>query len=120
MNKQRKRIKRQWESRAPHLNSRNRYQALDIDELTDSTIVMEQVLGSESEGSTGLNPNMAWQDSKTVLNSSKRNKKKEIKLKVELHKTNTHEVILAKALLDCGVTGLFMDKDFATKQGFML
>ncbi len=125
------------------MNSWNRYQALDIDELTDSTIVMEQVLGSESEGSTGLNPNVARRDSKTMLNSSKNNKtmkksskpekeekifirsaegkiKKEINLKVELHKTNTHEVVSGKALLDCGATGSFMDKDFAEKHGFAL
>src|SRR6266568_5067292 len=59
-------------------------------------------------------------EEKIFIRSAEGKIKKEINLKVELHKTNTHEVISGKALLDCGATGSFMDKEFAAKHGFVL
>ena len=41
-------------------------------------------------------------------------------MKVGLEKLDTHEGVTVKALLDSGVTGIFMDKDFAEEQGFRL
>ena len=87
--------------------------------------------------------NVARRDSKAMLNSSGRKKadqtnsktrkeakilirtaegklKKEILLNVTLQKPDTHEKIEGKALLDCGATGLFMDKKFAEEKGFTL
>jgi len=45
---------------------------------------------------------------------------REVWMKVGLEKLDTHEGVTVKALLDSGVTGIFMDKDFAEEQGFKL
>ena len=37
-----------------------------------------------------------------------------------MEKLDMHEGVTVKALLDSGVTGIFMDKNFAEKQGFKL
>jgi len=39
-------------------------------------------------------------------------------MKVGLEKVDTHEGVSVKALLDSGVTGLFIDKKFVKKHGF--
>ena len=44
----------------------------------------------------------------------------EIKLTVGLEKTDSHEGTQAEALLDSGVTGLFINKSFAKQHGFRL
>ena len=41
-------------------------------------------------------------------------------MKVELEKMENHKGVAVKALLDSGVTGLFMDTKFAKKKGFKL
>jgi len=41
-------------------------------------------------------------------------------LKVGLEKLESHEGIAVKALLDSGVTGLFMDTTFAKEKGFKI
>jgi len=41
-------------------------------------------------------------------------------LKVELEKLESHEGIAVKALLDSGVTGLFMDMTFAKEKRFKI
>jgi len=45
---------------------------------------------------------------------------KEVWLKVGLEKLESHEGIAVKALLDSGVTGLFMDITFAKEKGFKM
>ena len=45
---------------------------------------------------------------------------REVWLKVGLEKLESHEGIAVKALLDSGVTGLFMDMTFAKKKGFKM
>jgi hypothetical protein len=127
------------------LNSHNKYQVLDVESVADDTVVsLVKHVHSESEGSTGSIPKVARRDSKSVLNSSikKQGKKtdkdetnkeerilartaeeklnKDITLVVQLNKIDSHEVVTGKALLDCGATGLFMDKQFAEKNSFTL
>jgi len=41
-------------------------------------------------------------------------------LNIGIKKTDTHEEVTVKALLDSGTTGVFIDKRLATKQGFKL
>jgi len=41
-------------------------------------------------------------------------------MKVELEKLENYEVVAAKALLDSGVTGLFMNTTFAREKGFRM
>jgi len=41
-------------------------------------------------------------------------------LKVELEKLENHEGVAVKALLDSGVTGLFIDMTFAKEKGFKM
>ena len=53
------------------LDSKNRYQVLDEELITDN-----RDLSNESEGSTGTIPKVARWDSESVLNSSKKKKKK--------------------------------------------
>jgi len=45
---------------------------------------------------------------------------REVWMKVGLEKLDTHEGTTVKALLDSGVTGIFMDKDFTEEQGFKM
>jgi len=45
---------------------------------------------------------------------------KEVWLNIELEKIDTHEGITVKALLDNGVTGMFMDRKMAARHGFKL
>ena len=45
---------------------------------------------------------------------------REVWIKVELEKLDTHEGVTVKALLDSRATGIFMDKEFAEEQGFKL
>ena len=114
------------------MNSHNRYQVLD------SECYLESHVCTESEGSTGSIPKVARRDSKSVLNSSKGNNtnpdkeekvlirtaegkiEKDINLIVCLHKPDSHEEIWTKALLDCGATGLFMDRKYAEENKFAL
>jgi len=44
----------------------------------------------------------------------------EVWMKVGLEKLENHEGIVVKALLDSGVTGLFMDIAFAKEKGFKM
>ena len=41
-------------------------------------------------------------------------------MNIGVEKVDTHEGITVKALLDSGVTGMFMDKKMAAKHGFRL
>ena len=41
-------------------------------------------------------------------------------MNIGIKKTDTHEEVTVKALLDSGTTGVFIDKRLATKQGFKL
>ena len=41
-------------------------------------------------------------------------------MKVELEKLENHEGVAVKALLDSGVTGLFIDMTFAKEKGFKM
>jgi len=41
-------------------------------------------------------------------------------LKVELEKLENHEEVAVKALLDSGMTGLFMNTTFAKEKGFKM
>jgi len=45
---------------------------------------------------------------------------REIWLNIGVEKVDTHEGVTVKALLDSGVTGMFMDKKIAAKHGFRL
>jgi len=45
---------------------------------------------------------------------------REVWLKVELEKLESHEGVAVKALLDSGATGLFMDTTFAKEKGFKI
>jgi len=45
---------------------------------------------------------------------------KEVWLNIGLEKIDTHEGITVKALLDNGVTGMFMDRKTAARHGFKL
>jgi len=45
---------------------------------------------------------------------------REVWLNIGIEKVDTHEGITVKALLDSGVTGMFMDKKMAAKHGFRL
>jgi len=45
---------------------------------------------------------------------------KEVWLNIGVEKVDTHEGITVKALLDSGMTGMFMDKKMAAKYGFRL
>ena len=41
-------------------------------------------------------------------------------MKVELEKLENHEEVAVKALLDSGMTGLFMNTTFAKEKGFKI
>ena len=41
-------------------------------------------------------------------------------MKVELEKLENHEEVAVKALLDSGMTGLFMNTTFAKEKGFKM
>lgn len=41
-------------------------------------------------------------------------------MNIGIKKTDTHEGVTVKALLDSGTTGVFMDKRLAAEQGFKL
>jgi len=45
---------------------------------------------------------------------------REVWLNIGVEKVDTHEGVMVKALLDSGVTGMFMDKKMAAKHGFRL
>ena len=45
---------------------------------------------------------------------------REVWMKVGLEKLESHEGVIVKALLDSGVTGLFMDTAFAKEKGFKM
>ena len=45
---------------------------------------------------------------------------KEVQLNIGIEKIDTYEGVTVKALLDSGVTGMFMDKKTVAKHGFML
>jgi len=45
---------------------------------------------------------------------------REVWLNIGIEKLDTHEGVTVKALLDSGVTGMFMDKKIAVKYGFRL
>ena len=45
---------------------------------------------------------------------------REVWLNIGIEKINTHEGVTVKALLDSGVTGMFIDKRIAAKHGFRL
>ena len=45
---------------------------------------------------------------------------REVWIKVELEKLESHEGVAVKALLDSGATGLFMDMTFAKEKGFKM
>ena len=45
---------------------------------------------------------------------------REVWLNIGIEKVDMHEGIMVKALLDSGVTGMFMDKRMAVKHGFKL
>jgi len=45
---------------------------------------------------------------------------KEVWLNIGVEKTDTHERISVKALLDSGVTEMLMNKEFVAKRGFKL
>jgi len=45
---------------------------------------------------------------------------REVWLNIGIKKLDTHEGVTVKALLDSGVTGMFMDKRTAAKHGFRL
>jgi len=45
---------------------------------------------------------------------------REVWLNIGVEKTNTHEGIMIKALLDSSATGMFMDKQMAARHGFKL
>jgi len=45
---------------------------------------------------------------------------REVWLNIGIEKLDTHEGVTVKALLDSGVTGMFMDKRTAAKHGFRL
>jgi hypothetical protein len=45
---------------------------------------------------------------------------REIKLSIGIEKLDTLEGVSVDALLDSGATGLFMDKEFARREGFIL
>ena len=45
---------------------------------------------------------------------------REVWLKVELEKLESHEGVAVKALLDSGATGLFMDTTFTKEKGFKI
>jgi len=45
---------------------------------------------------------------------------REVWLNIEIEKIDMHEDVMVKALLDSGITGMFMDKRTAAKHGFRL
>ena len=45
---------------------------------------------------------------------------REVWMKVELEKLESHEGVAVKALLDSGATGLFIDTTFAREKGFKM
>ena len=45
---------------------------------------------------------------------------REVWLNIEVEKVDMHEGVMVKALLDSGMTGMFMNKKMATKHGFRL
>jgi len=45
---------------------------------------------------------------------------REVWLNIGVEKIDTYEGILIKALLDSGITGMLMNKEFAAKHGFKL
>ena len=45
---------------------------------------------------------------------------REVWLNIRIEKVNTHKGVTVKALLDSGITGIFMDKRTAAKHGFKL
>ena len=45
---------------------------------------------------------------------------REVWMKVGLEKLENHEGVVVRALLDSGVTGLFMDTTFAREKGFKI
>jgi len=45
---------------------------------------------------------------------------REIWLNIRVEKINMHEGVMIKALLDSGVTGMFMDRQMAARHGFKL
>jgi hypothetical protein len=74
------------------LNSRNKYQILDIESVADDTIVsVDKQVHSESEGSTGSIPKVARRDSESVLNSSNKKHGK----KADKNQTDKEERIVA-------------------------
>ena len=45
---------------------------------------------------------------------------REVWLNIEVEKVDMHEGVMVKALLDSGMTGMFMNKKMAAKHGFRL
>ena len=43
-----------------------------------------------------------------------------MQLNIGVEKVDTHEGVIVKALLDSGITGMFMDKKMVAKHGFKL
>ena len=100
----------------PSLQSHNRFACLEVDEINDTAELIKSVV-PEGDKEQRRPKRRGWErrlPRSMVLAATPSSKS--LRLQVELQTTDTQDMKVAKALLDCGASGLFANQKYIDRE----